>query len=325
MRSFGSTVAFVAFVCATAGSSALAQDKPLERLRVSVPQHGLWDTGVAELGQRAGIFKKYGLELEILFTSGGAESQQAVIGGSMDIADGVGVSGAVGAYSKGAPLRLIGSEMIGAPDLYWYVPTASPIKSIADISGKTVAFSVTGSSSHAGLLEFVRQNDLFVKAVSTGGMPATFTQTMTGQIDVGFASAPFGIDALDDGRIRLVARGLDVTALNGRTTRVNIANLDVLSKRKAALERFMQAYRDTVDWMYSDDPAALRLYSEYSGFPEAVVKRVREFIPKDAMAPDRILGMDHIIDDATKQRFIVKPLSKDEVEEFIKIQPPPKS
>src|SRR5271154_7645434 len=112
---------------AAAGAPAVAQEK----LRVSVPQRGLWDTGVSELGRRAGIFKKHGLELDILFTSGGAESQQAVIGGSMDIAAGVGVSGAFGAYSKGAPLRLIGSEMIGAPNLYWYVAPNSPIKTIA--------------------------------------------------------------------------------------------------------------------------------------------------------------------------------------------------
>jgi NitT/TauT family transport system substrate-binding protein len=314
--------AFVlAAICAALGAPALAQDK----LRVSVPQRGLWDTGVAELGQRAGIFKKYGLELEILFTSGGAESQQAVIGGSMDIATGVGVSGAIGAYSKGAPLRLISSEMIGSPDLYWYVPVNSPIKTIADMNGKTAGFSVTGSSSHAGLLELVRQNNLDVKAISTGGMPATFTQAMTGQIDVGWASAPFGIDALDDGKIRLVARGLDVTALRGRSTRVNVTNLDMLAKRKGALERFMQAYRDTVDWMYSDDPAVLRHYADYSGFPEKVVRRVREFIPMDTMAPDRVVGMDQIIADATRQKFILAPLTREQIEEFMKIQSPPKS
>jgi len=39
-------------------------------------QRGLWDTAVAELGQRAGIMKKHGLYREILYTSGGAESQQ---------------------------------------------------------------------------------------------------------------------------------------------------------------------------------------------------------------------------------------------------------
>jgi NitT/TauT family transport system substrate-binding protein len=321
LMSFRSAVVVAAFVCAGLGAPACGQ----ERVRVSVPQRGLWDTGVAELGQRAGIFKRYGLELEILFTSGGAESQQAVIGGSMDIATGVGVSGAIGAYSKGAPLRTIGSEMIGQPDLFWYVPANSPLKSIADMNGKTVGYTVTGSSSHAGLLELARQNNLNVKPVSTGNMPATFTQTMTGQIDVGFAAAPFGIDALEDGKIRLLARGLDVTALQGRTTRVNVTNLDMLAKRKGVLERFMQAYRDTVDWMYSDDPAVLRHYEEYSGFPDRVVKRVRQFIPKDTMAPDRMAGLDHIIADATRQKFILAPLTKEQVEEFVKIQAPPKT
>ncbi|HWN53378.1 MAG TPA: ABC transporter substrate-binding protein [Xanthobacteraceae bacterium] len=316
---FRSAVVLAVLVCAGFGAPAYGQEK----VRVSVPQRGLWDTGVAELGQRAGIFKRHGLELEILFTSGGAESQQAVIGGSMDIATGVGVSGAIGAYSKGAPLRLIGSEMIGAPDLFWYVPANSPLKTIADINGKTVGFSVTGSSSHAGLLEFVRQNNLDVKAISTGGMPATFTQTMTGQIDVGWASAPFGIDALEDGKIRLMARGFDVTALQGRTTRVNVTNLDMLAKRGGTLQRFMQAYRDTVDWMYSDDPAVLKHYADYSGFPEKVVKRVRDFIPKVSMAPDRIVGIDQIIADATRQKFILAPLSKEQVEEFVKIQARP--
>jgi NitT/TauT family transport system substrate-binding protein len=301
------------------GAPAAAQEK----LRVSVPQRGLWDTGVSELGRRAGIFQKHGLDLDILFTSGGAESQQAVIGGSMDIATGVGVSGAIGAFAKGAPLRLIGSEMIGSPDLYWYVVPASPIRAVADIAGKSVGFSVTGSSSHAGLLEFARQNKLTIKPVSTGGMPATLTQVMTGQIDVGWAAVPFGIDALESGRIRLLARGYDVEALRGRTTRVNVTSLDMLAKRRDALERYMRAYRETIDWMYSDDPAVLRRYADYSGFPEQVVKRVREFIPKETMMPDRIMGMDEIVSDAIKQRFLAQPLTQEQIAEFVRIPAAP--
>jgi NitT/TauT family transport system substrate-binding protein len=106
---------------------------------------------------------------------------------------------------------------------------------------------------------------------------------------------------------------------------VNVTNLDMLAKRKGALERFMQAYRDTVDWMYSDDPAVLRHYADYSGFPEKVVRRVREFIPMDTMAPDRVVGMDQIIADATRQKFILAPLTREQIEEFMKIQSPPKS
>ena len=99
-----------------------------ETLKVAIPQRGAWDAGVAELGQRGGIFKKHGLDLEILYVQAGPESIQAVIGGSMDIATAAGVSAAVGTFAKGAPIRIIGSEMIGAPDLYWYVPASSPIK-----------------------------------------------------------------------------------------------------------------------------------------------------------------------------------------------------
>src|SRR5215472_4580329 len=38
-----------------------------ETLKVAIPQRGAWDAGVAELGQRGGIFKKHGLDLEILY------------------------------------------------------------------------------------------------------------------------------------------------------------------------------------------------------------------------------------------------------------------
>ena len=88
---------------------------------------------------------------------------QAVISGSMDIAAAAGVSAAVGTFAKGAPIRIIGSEMIGAPDLYWYVPSNSPIRKIEDFNGKTVAFSLTGSSSHAGLLALIAQYKLTAK------------------------------------------------------------------------------------------------------------------------------------------------------------------
>src|SRR5580692_12631369 len=111
------------FALAGAIRSAAAEDT----LKVAIPQRGAWDAGVADLGQRGGIFKKHGLNLDILYVQAGPESIQALIGGSIDIATASGVSAAVGTFAKGAPIRLIGSEMIGAPDLYWYVPAASPI------------------------------------------------------------------------------------------------------------------------------------------------------------------------------------------------------
>src|SRR4051795_8163724 len=175
-----------------------------DALKVAVPQRGAWDAGLTELGKRGGLFKKHGLDVEILYTQAGPESIQALIGGSIDIAVAAGVSAAVGTFAKGAPVRIIGSEMIGAPDLYWYVPANSPIKKIEDMNGKTVAFSLTGSSSHAAVLALIAQYKLTAKPTSTGNIASTITQTMTGQVDVGFGAAPFGLDLAEDGKIRII-------------------------------------------------------------------------------------------------------------------------
>ncbi len=289
-----------------------------ETLKVAIPQRGAWDAGVAELGQRGGIFKKHGLDLEILYVQAGPESIQAVIGGSMDIATAAGVSAAVGTFAKGAPIRIIGSEMIGAPDLYWYVPASSPIKKIDDFNGKTVAFSLTGSSSHAGLLALIAQYKLTAIPTSTGTIAATITQTMTGQVDVGFGAAPFGLDLAEDGKIRIIATGNDVASLRSRTVRVNLTNVNTLQKRRDTIVRFNRAYQETVAWMYSD-PAALKHYGEYSNLPEKIVLRVRELIPKESMATDRVEGIEQIMADAVAGKFIPAPLTGDQLKELLQI------
>lgn len=295
-----------------------AAAQPIDTLRVSIPQRGLWDTGIASLGEQAGIFKKHGLHLDLLFTSGGAESQQAVISGSVDIACGVGISGALAAYGKGAPLRVIGSEIIGSPDTYWYVPANSPVKTLQDLDGKQVSFSVNGSSSHAALLQLIAQSGVKMKPMSSGGMQATLTQVMTGQIDAGWSSVPFALDQVADGKIRIVAKGSEIQLLRGRTLRVNVANLDMLTTRKDALQRFMAGYRETIDWMYAN-PQALTLYAAYSGLSEQVVAKVRDFITKDTMSPDRVLGLEDTVADAVRLKFLNAPLTPEQMRDFVQI------
>jgi NitT/TauT family transport system substrate-binding protein len=310
---------FITALCALAMiAGAAGKAHAQETLKVAIPQRGAWDAGIAELGQRGGIFKKHGLDLEILYVQAGPESIQALIAGSMDIATAAGVSAAVGTFAKGAPIRVIGSEMIGAPDLYWYVPVNSPIKTIEDFNGKTVAYSLTGSSSHAALLALIAQYKLTAKPTSTGNIASTITQTMSGQVDVGFGAAPFGLNLVEEGKIRIVATGSDVASLRTRTVRVNLTNVNTLQKRHDAIVRFNRAYQETVAWMYSD-PAALKLYAEYSNLPEKIVLRVRQLIPQANLATGRIEGMDQIMADAVAGKFIPAPLSAEQVKELVQI------
>jgi NitT/TauT family transport system substrate-binding protein len=308
----------------TGAISPLASAAAADALKVAVAQRGQWDTAITELGQRSGIFAKRGLTLDILYTQGGPEAHQAVISGSMDIACGGGIESAVGGFSKGAPVRIIGSAMIGSPDTYWFVVANSPIKSLKDASGKTISYSQNGSSSHAALLALLDQYKVDAKPVSTGGHPATLTMAMTGQIDIGRGAAPFGLELVDEGKIRVVARGSEIEARSDQTVRVCLANAQVLEKRGDVVARFMQGYRDAIDWMYSD-PAAMMVYEEFSGVRYALMAKVRDqYFPKATLWPDEIRGLDLVLADSLKNKFIAKPLTAEQVKDMIRIPPPVK-
>jgi NitT/TauT family transport system substrate-binding protein len=293
-----------------------------DALKVAVAQRGQWDTAITELGQRSGMFAKRGLTVEILYTQGGPEAHQAVISGSMDVACGGGIESAVGGYSKGAPVRIIGSAMIGSPDTYWFVVANSPIKSLTDAAGKTISFSQNGSSSHAALLALLAQYKVDAKPVSTGGFPATMTMAMTGQIDIGRGAAPFGLELVDEGKIRVVARGSEIKARSDQTVRVCLANAQALEQRGETIARFMQGYRDTLDWMYSD-PAAMTTYEDFSHVRHELMAKIRdEYFPKSTLWPDEIRGLDLVLADSLKNKFIAKPLTADQVKDMIQIPAP---
>src|SRR5512141_1901820 len=218
----------VAVAIVTAAAGAAAEDT----LKVAIGQRGNWENAAPELGQKAGFFKKQGLSLELLYTQGAGETVQAVISGSVDMGLGVGTAGVLGAFSKGAPVRAIANSTTGADDLFWYVPAASPIKTLQDAAGKTIAYSTTGSSTNITVLAFVRQTGVAMKPVATGSPASTFTQTMSGQVDIGWSSPPFGVEALQQNRIRIVARASDVPAFRNQTVRLMITNTSAAEAKK---------------------------------------------------------------------------------------------
>src|SRR4051812_1139698 len=193
-----SKFAWVLAVAALVGTAhaAVAEDT----IKLAVGQRGNWDTSVSEIGQRAGIFKKHGLNLEMVYTNGSGETQQAVISGSVDLGIAGGIMGALSAYSKGAPVRIISAETTGAGDLYWYVKADSPIKSIKDANGPPRPYSTNGSPTNGVVLAFIKQYQLDkAKAVARGGPPPNIPAVMTNQVDIGGAAPPFGLDQLDKG------------------------------------------------------------------------------------------------------------------------------
>ncbi len=296
-------------------SAAVAQDK----LRIAAGLAGTWENSFSELGQNAGFFKKYGLVLEIFYTQGAGETQQAVISGSADIGTGVGTFNTFGAFAKGAPIRVIGATHTGANDLTWYVPADSPIKDRSDLTDKTVAYSTAGSSTYAAVQAFQKVFGVTYKPVATGSPASTLTQVMSGQIDVGWTSPPFAVDLLKTGKLRQIMRASDVPALRNQTARFMTANAVALQARRPVFVRYLQAYREVVDWIYSDK-AAVKAFADWAHIPEAIAALAPDdYYPKNSVLPDRIEGLDLAMADAVSFKYITRPLTKDELAMLIQV------
>jgi NitT/TauT family transport system substrate-binding protein len=167
----------------------------------------------------------------------------------------------------------------------------------------------------------MKQYRLKAIPTATGGPPQTLTAVMSGQIDVGWSAPPFGLDQLDRKEIRIIASGNDAVVFKGQTVRLLATNVQAIEGKKAALDKYMKAYRETIDFMYSD-PAALKIYADWLNISEAKAKRSRdEFFPKEALDPDKVVGLDIIIKDAVELKYTATPLTNEQLADLIRIPP----
>ena len=304
--------------CVSAASICVSAAQAADMLKIAAGQRGKWDGAVAALGHQVGIFKKHGIDLEILWTSGGGETMQAVISGSVDIGMNAGTQGVFAAFAKGAPIRIISAQATG-DDAYWYVRADSPVKSMSDMSDRTMAYSTNGSSTHASVLALIENSKVAAKPIATGGPSSTFTQVMSKQVDAGWSAPPFGIESLNKGEIRVIARSNDLPSIRNHTIRVNIANTQSLVSKADVYRRFMAAYRETFQWMYASDDA-LQAYSQFANVSVEIARRIRtEFDRKEMVDPDRIEGLDDLIQESIKFKYIAAPLTPAQLKDLIQI------
>jgi NitT/TauT family transport system substrate-binding protein len=316
MKDLGHIVVAAAATVLALAPQAAAEDL----LKVAVAQRGAWETAAPHLGQQAGIFKKHGIVLDLTYADD--DPEVPVTSGHADAAVGVGIMDVLRAYTgKDPSLRIIGANMTGSAN-YWYVAATSPIKKVKDISFRSIAYS---KADQYDAFDFMDRFGLKARPVLTSGETAAFDQVMSGKIDVGWATPPLGIDALEQERIRIVAKASEVPKIRDKTVSVMIASADTLQQRADVFARFVQAYRDTVDWMYSD-PAAPKAYAEFADMPEGRARRLRdEFFTKDMLSPDKVLGLSTVAKDAAKLKYIRASMSTKQLTELVQVPAPLKS
>ena len=154
----------------------------LDKMRLGYSGTGL-NNYVLEMGRRAGIFRKNGLDLEVVYVNSGSLLNQALIAGTFDVSFSQG-SESMLAKLRGADMRITAVVANRFNHVYLTAPT---ITSIKQLKGKKVAVSRFGSGSHfqsnLALKEGGLDPDKDVTVLQIGNSGARMAAILSGTVD----------------------------------------------------------------------------------------------------------------------------------------------
>ena len=149
------------------------------------------------------------------------------------------------------------------------------------------------SSQFIVLSALLEQYGVKAEIVGTGTLSAAMTQVMTGQIDVGTdGNGLLGVPEFAKGEVRPIGYGRELESMRGVTVRGLAVSEGALRDRREVIARFLQAYQETVDWMYRD-PKAVEWFAEEAQSSLDEARRVKtDMYPEGAMKVGEVAGVD---------------------------------
>ena len=248
---------------------------------------GIW------MAHEYGTFKKYGLDVQLVYIASSGTNIQALLGGSLDMSA-PGISGVVLAAARGAPVLAIGA-MTNRPPMTLYVHP--DITRTEQLKGQTLGITRFNSTAHTVTTLILRKLGLEQTATMRplGGQPeiqAAFEQKhIAGMVTAVKPRAP--------ARALLNAADLDIPfAMN-----VMAVTREFLLKNPDTVERAMKAYIEAVAEMNNDKAATLKVLAKYFKRNDAsfldetygIVTRFTEKIPRvDARNVSTVLEFEPV-------------------------------
>ena len=316
---WGLLLLFVLFGGNSAARAAAARTKII----VVVPHRVLFTVALpVYIAHEKGFYRENNIDVDAVFTRGGGENVQAVVSGDAKIGLGTGTLAVISAFVKKAPIKIAAAEITGM-DAFWYVQSNTPMRKLEDLAGKKVAYSRPGASSHMAVMAIADQ----IKAkglkpaepVSLGGIPEVYTGVRTGQADAGWSVAPFQLDRVEKGELRVIVRGEEIAAMKEITARVHFVNNDFAAKNPDAVRGFFRAQQRALDYMFDhkEETAKIWIRRAELKFPETAVLKTWDYYNKAAMTLKPIRGLQTTIEDGIRNKFLNQPLTQAEINHLI--------
>jgi len=201
------------------------------------------------IAQEAGLFKKYDLDVPLVFVTPGAPAVAAILTGDSDVA-------VIGAVSITRPFVQGNKDPVfigGIKSMLTHSIIAKPdIKRPEQLKGKRIGVSRIGSNPHYFAVQALRQYGIDSREVSyiqAGGAPETLAMLIAQGIDAAVLTVPTDAQALKLG-YHYVIYGPDLKIAYAATT-FNTRR-SIMAKRSPVLGRFMRAMAEAAKIMHTD-------------------------------------------------------------------------
>jgi ABC-type nitrate/sulfonate/bicarbonate transport system substrate-binding protein len=239
--------------------SASAAERSLQVINVAVPAVSLLQAPLF-VAMDAGAFKKYGMEVRYIRT--GARTIQALVGGSVQFAQGVSSRTVPSAVLGGADVVLIANF---ADKLLFTMHSAPEIKSIQDLKGKIVGVSgIGGTTDFATRLALkevglIPDKDVLIRGV--GGVPETVAALQAKIVQAGTLSPPSSFVAEKAGFKML----FDMTSLgiDYVSSGLGVKKSSIASNREQ-VKQFLMAMIEGAKILKTDEEFSLRVLTKHT-------------------------------------------------------------
>jgi NitT/TauT family transport system substrate-binding protein len=246
-----------------------------DTVRVGKAVGTAWTFIGLDVGMKEGIFQKYGIELDIAAFGGDAKLQQALASGGVDF--GLGSGPAMAFAVKGAPIVAVASFANEPADISIVVGANSPIKSVADLKGKLIAISTTGS-----LTDWLAKRVSFtegwgtdgIRRVAIGDAPAQTAALISGQVDAQMGSTENGFQ-LEERGVGRVLVGMETYAPHF-VTHVIFARKDVVAQKPDMVERFLKGFFATLAFIKTHETETTDIAMPLQSESQAVLTKAWE-------------------------------------------------
>jgi NitT/TauT family transport system substrate-binding protein len=211
-----------------------------------------------------GIWRKHGLDVELIFLRGGSRTVSALIAGSVDFIIGSDL-GVTTAILQGAGLIRVG---VTTNTLGYSLVTQPSIKTIRDLKGKIVGITPGRDAAYARVVKLLRDNgmdaskDVTFLSVGDGGPAARVAALSSGVIHATMFTPPSDMISEKAG-MRILTK-IDVANVGGGLN----TSTAVLQKSRPQLVRFLRGYMEAIQYLKSHKDESLKIFSTYVRNPD---------------------------------------------------------